>query len=134
MLPEPTPIFLRLPLGAQLAQSYGAEGRAALEQLALVLDAALPSVLAVKRYGLFGTRPLKELKLPLGEYLFLLEVPQSAAAAVRAVRQRVVRGVAVKSEEMAMAEWLEALGSALEAHAATNDQARNALDKWLGTG
>ena len=51
-----------------------------------------------------------------------------------AMRKRLVRGVALKSEQMQLPEWIDALGAAIEERATTSQRARDALSKLTGGG
>lgn len=48
-----------------------------------------------------------------------------------AKRTRVVRGIALKTEELPVAAWLEEVGLALEVEAHSNQAAHEALSKWV---
>ncbi|HEX8463427.1 MAG TPA: hypothetical protein VF627_02320 [Abditibacterium sp.] len=100
--------WLQIGVAAQLSRSYGADERDFLETLALLLQNALPDAIEIERGGAFWAkvRPVKSLKIQLGDNLFAL---QSGAGPLRAQITRRVRGVAIKTEVVAQVESFERL-------------------------
>jgi hypothetical protein len=101
-----------------------------LEALAVRLEGALPSVVEVKRSsGLFGrTRRVRSVALTLGEDRFSVAAQGSGLLAERA---RVVRGIALKRDELALARWIDELARVLAEHAAEAAANRAALERLL---
>jgi hypothetical protein len=101
------------------------------EVLAEKLQQALPrGAVVVRRAGLLpaGRRPLAELSVELGGQRFL--------AARRAGRfehriARTVRGIALKTEEVAFPAWLDGLSRAVWELAQTSEETRRALERFL---
>ena len=117
---------------AFLAKSYGEDERDFLESAALMLERALPDATQIERGGAFWAkiRPVKNLKVTLGEHEFALE--KVGAAPLEARIKRSVRGVALKTETVPVAMWIERLSAALSERAAQSQAAREALEAWLG--
>ena len=125
---------LKVGVAAKLAGYYGSAGRDLLSPLAQLFTDALGSRAEVKMAGGFlSKKVIRGLVLHLGEWSYTLEDaggdPRSGPLVAR--RSRVVRGIAVKSEDIAVALWLEEVGLALEVEAATNQTAHEALSKWV---
>jgi hypothetical protein len=102
-----------------------------LNALAEKLGGALPQQCAVERRGgLFAReKPISRVSVELGEYRYVIE--RANHGALRAARTKVVRGIALKTDEMPVDEWIEALSRDLAQYAARNAQARLALERLL---
>lgn len=102
-----------------------------LEVLARKLEAALPGAASVRRAtGLFRhDHPVREIELNLGEWQFRLVA--RGGGAPQAERAHTVRGIALKSEELPVEEWLDALLEALRAHAQSSAAASESLHRLL---
>lgn len=118
-------------LSAAALRGDSAEVARAFPVLAEKLAAALPSCAEIERRGgVFGRGgKVVAVEVRLGTERFRLE--HDGGAAVRATRQREVGGVAIKREELGLAEWLQALTGELEELAGRNAEARAALDALL---
>ena len=121
---------MQIGVAAYLAKSYGEDERDFLESAALMLERALPDATQVERGGAFWskTRPVKTLRVTLGEHEFALDAGEAPLAATVA---RSVRGITLKTEAVAMADWIARLSAALDERAAQSRHAREALESWL---
>src|SRR5438477_10374790 len=122
--------WLKLGVAAAFARQYAAEGRGFLESLAKKLGALLPEETEVKRGGLFGSGPVRLVRIRLGDARYALEDP--GRGPLRATRTRVVRGIALKTEEIPVEQWVSDLGDRLEEHARTSAAAHAALARLMG--
>ncbi len=122
---------LQIGVAAYLAKSYGEDERDFLESAALMLERALPQATLVERGGAFWSKihPVKNLKVTLGEYEWML-INQPHAPLEAQIR-RSVRGVALKTESVTMADWIARLSAALSERAEQSHAAREALEAWL---
>lgn len=102
-----------------------------LNALADKLGGALPQQCAVERRGgLFAReKPIARVSVELGEYRYMIE--RASHGGLRAARTKVVRGIALKTEELPVDEWIETLSQELAQYAARNTQARLALERLL---
>lgn len=101
------------------------------EVLAVKLAGALgPDAVTVRRKGLRWQkeRPLAALEVNLGD---LRLVAEQAGAAMQYRVVKLVRGIALKSEEVSLEAWLEALTRGLWQHAQASEQAQAALERFL---
>ena len=99
------------------------------ELLARKLADAFPGRVELQRKGLPGRgRPVRHLALTLGETRFELA---SDGGTVTARRRRLVRGVALATEELPLDRWLDELAAALLAEARRSEQDRLALERLL---
>ncbi len=116
----------------QVAASLRADARdlaTFLEVLAQKLEGALPGGVQVDRAGGFRKpKRVARIRCDLGDERFQLA---PAAAGLEAVRTRVVRGIALKSEVMPLDAWIDALSQALAQSAATNAAASTALGRLV---
>lgn len=122
--------WLKIGVAAQLSRSFGEDERDFLETLALLLQTALPDATTIERGGAFWAkvRPVKSLTVELSEESFLL---QSEAGPLKSQITRRVRGVAIKTEEVRVEEWIHRLSDCLSQRAAQSRAAREALEKWI---
>ena len=101
-----------------------------LEVLATKLGGALPTRTDVEREShLFAReKPVKMISITLGEYRYQIGHTRGV---LMAQRTRVVRGIALKTEPLAMDEWLDALSEGLMQLAQQSAQDRAALQRML---
>lgn len=101
-----------------------------LEALAARLEGALPGQVEVQRKGgLFGGgKRVRRVDVRLGEGHYELE---GVHGAVVARRRRVVRGIALKSEELSVDAWIDALSADLLTLAQSSERGRLALERLL---
>ena len=124
---------LQLGVAAYLAKSYGDDERDFLESAALMLERALPEATRIERGGAFWSkiRPVKTLSVTLDDLEFTLANRQVRAPLEAQIR-RSVRGVALKTDTVTMADWIARLSASLSERAAQSQAAREALEAWLG--
>lgn len=104
--------------------------RSALETLAKMLEAAVPERITVNRRGWFLSkeRPISELSVKFDEFQYQLLVESGC---VTARSMKLVRGVALKTNELSIEECIQAVLQELSALAARNASARAALEEFL---
>jgi hypothetical protein len=117
-------------LAAALRANAGDMG-AFLEGLAAKLGGALPHRVRIERGGGFlsHTHPVHRLAVDLGEWAYLIEAQSSGA--LNAARTHTVRGIALKSESLALDEWIDALSAELAALAQRDAREHAALQRLL---
>ena len=101
------------------------------ETLATKLEVSFPRRVTIERKGsrfVPGARPVRRISLPLGDSTYELE---HDAGRVACSRRAVVRGIALRTEELPLGDWIDALSAALVAEAGSSDAARAALEKLL---
>jgi hypothetical protein len=125
---------LRIGVAANLAHYYAKAGRDLLSPLAKLFTEALGDRVEVKMTGGFlAKKSICGLALTLGEWSYILEDaggdPKSGPLVAK--RIRIVRGIALKTDELTIADWLEEVGLALEVEAQNNQKTHEALSKWV---
>ena len=119
--------------GASLAAGLGREASGDRELfLSLLVESLAPALgerLKVERAGGWFRRdgPIRRVRVELEEEQYALEVGRSGA--LRATRCRIVRGIALKTDELAVEAWLQLLGEALAEYARTHREAMEALKR-----
>jgi hypothetical protein len=106
------------------------EASDALEGLARRFELALPAQTEVERKGkLFSSeKPVQRVTVRLDDRHYMLERQR---AGVAASIQKVVRGVALRTDEVSLDAWLTTLAEDLNALAATSEKAREALGRFV---
>jgi hypothetical protein len=101
-----------------------------LEALAARLEGALPGQVDVQRKGgLFGGgKRVRRIAVRLGDSHYEIEGDGGPPVARR---RNVVRGIALKTEELPVDAWIEALSADLLALAQTSERGRAALERLL---
>jgi len=123
--------WLKFGVAAALSKQYGADQRSFLELLASMLVAALPGDVDItRRGGLFARKTVGALTVTLGENRYGLTDP--GRGNLQATRTRVVRGIALKTEELPIQDWVAELGAFLDERARTSAAAREALSRLVG--
>jgi hypothetical protein len=89
---------------------------------------ALPDRVEVERSGFLGRSKPKAVSVALGDNRYEAE---RHGHAVTCRRRTVVRGIALKSEELGVDAWISALSADLLAAARESERARIALDALL---
>ena len=121
--------WARLGVSAALGREYAADGRAFLPFLVQLLEGAMPQETQVRTQGFFK-KSVVGVSVDLGGTRYAVE--DSGRGALAAMRTQVVRGIALKTEPIAIPELLAELEAALEARAAENAGSRAALARMLG--
>jgi hypothetical protein len=119
-----------LDLLAASLRADASDTAAFLEALAARLEGALPRQVEVERKGgLFGGgKRVRRIAVRLADRHYELE---GARGALTARRRTVVRGIALKSEELGVDAWIEALSADLVALAQSSERGRLALERLL---
>lgn len=117
-------------LAASLRADAG-DTRAFLEALAAKLGGALPHRVRVERGGgLFShAHPVRQITVNLGDWQYLVNAAPDGT--LEAARTHAVRGIALKSELVALDQWIEDLSAELAALAQASLQDRMALQRLL---
>ena len=101
-----------------------------LEALASKLEAAFPSQVSVERKGrLFGgSKRVRRIEVRLGDTHYEIE---GDAGVLSARRRSVVRGIALKSEDLEVEAWIDGLSGDLLVLAERSERGRLALERLL---
>ena len=116
------------------AAGLRADGRdlsAGVDVLAVKLESALPSQCRVERRSksLFNREKVVEsIEVRLGDARYALRHQRGR---IDASRDREVRGVVIKREELGLADWVAALEADLREQAQTSAAAREALERLV---
>ncbi len=104
--------------------------KAFLEALAVKLEGALPDSAKVRRGGgrFGGAKRVEQIDVHLGNDAYELEQRDGR---LDCRRRTVVRGIALKNDELSVDEWIDAVSRALVAEAAESERARLALERLL---
>lgn len=123
--------WFKFGVAAMLSKQYAADQRMFLEQLAQMLERALPQETElIRKGGLFSKKTLQQVVVLLGPDRYMLEDP--GRGPLIATRTHIVRGIALKTEEIPVETWLADLGAALDERARTSQAAREALARMIG--
>ena len=119
-----------LDLLAASLRADASDTAAFLEALATRLETALPGQVEVQRKGgLFGGgKRVRRIAVRLADRHYEIEGEHGALVARR---RSVVRGIALKSEELGVDAWIESLSADLLALAQRSEQGRLALERLL---
>ncbi len=125
--PVAPPVALEAIIGK--LQGHGDDLPAFLEGLANRLGAALPdSVEVEKRGGLFSKAHVAKVQARLADYQYTVELDGKH---LKARRVHTVRGIALKSQELTLAELIDALAAELYELAQQGEAAKGALHRFL---
>jgi hypothetical protein len=114
-----------------LAASLRADARdldAFVEALAVKLEGAFPERVHVERGSRLNGRRVKQVAVELGGDHYELE---RDGAHIACRRRNVVRGIALKNEELELDGWIAELSRALVDEAQRSERARVALERLL---
>ena len=102
-----------------------------LQVLAVKLEDALPGQVHVQRHGgLFShDKSVAKVAVDLGEHQY--SISAGGRGQLQAQRQRVVRGIVLKSEDLSVDDWIRALVVELGQKAESSSQGRAALERLL---
>ena len=102
-----------------------------LEVLAAKLAGALPSGVGVEHEGgLLSKKRVKRVQVQLGEHRYELA---RAHGGLEGRHSHSVRGITLKTEVLAIEDWIAALAHHLAEHARSSEQAREALGRLLNS-
>jgi hypothetical protein len=100
-----------------------------LEVLAAKFAAALPSAVTVEHEGgILSRKRVKRLQVQLGEHRYELA---RAGSGLEGRRSHSVRGITLKTEVLAIEDWIIALAQHLAEQARGSEKSREALDRLL---
>jgi hypothetical protein len=123
---------LELDLAAAELRADAGELHLLVSTLALRLDEALPRLVTVRRRRVGGFRSketeITDIVLTLGEQVFEL---RREPAGFACSANKVVRGITLKREQLALHEWIEAVVAAVAALATITEQARIELERLV---
>jgi hypothetical protein len=121
-----------LDLPAAALRADGAELAMSVDVLAAKLEQTLPQITAVERRKVGGfrskRREVQRIALPLGEEQFeLRRTPQG----FQCTRHKVVRGITLSREELAMSDWIAEVLAGVTRSAEVSERDRLALEATL---
>jgi hypothetical protein len=102
--------------------------RVYVEELARKLDQSFPGRCTIRRSGLLGKGPVRAITVAVGDSRYEIEHRDGS---VVARRTSVVRGIALKSEEIGLDEWIDSLASHVVEEADRSERGRLALENLL---
>jgi hypothetical protein len=107
-----------------------ADVRTFVEALAAKLEGALGARVRVERKGgiLGGAKRVRRVTAELGDDAYELEHDDGRVACRR---RTVVRGIALKNEELTLEQWIDAVSRRLVEEAQTTERGRVALERLL---
>jgi len=118
-----------LDLAAASGRVDRTDTQAMLDALAVRLEEALPGAASVKRRRVGGFRSkrteVERIAVDLGELRFELN---RSGAAIACMRAKVVRGIALKRDELPIQEWVGELVGEVVRNAQLSEQTRIALE------
>jgi len=124
---EPEPSGFEL-LAASL-RADASDLRAFVEALATKLELSFPERTRVERSGrVLGSKHVRMVSVELGDGRYELE---HSDGAVTTRRCTVVRGISLKSEDLGLDEWIDAMSAQLVAEAERSERGRAALERLL---
>jgi hypothetical protein len=98
------------------------------EELAVMLREGFAEQTEIKTSGIFS-KHISEIVVTLEQHVYRLVIHGNHATAHRT---RNVHGIKLKDEKLALPQWLDDLSGELSAIAAENQQAKDALSKFVG--
>jgi hypothetical protein len=102
--------------------------RVYVESLAKKLEQSFPGRCRVQRGGLLGHGGVRQVGVAIGESRYELTHDRGVLSARRS---SVVRGISLKSEELSLGEWIDALAAEVVAEAERSEQGRLAVERLL---
>jgi len=122
---------LRMEMFAASLRADNTDVKAFLEALAVKLEGALPGLTTITRQGGMFARehPVKEISVSLGEYQY--RIGRDRQGPLVGQRAKIVRGIVLKTEQLAVDQWIDELSEGLVQLAGQSTQARSALERFL---
>jgi hypothetical protein len=119
-----------LDLVAASLRADAADLDAFVEALAVRLEGALPGQVEVERKGglLGGNKRVRRIAVSLGDQRYEAEVDRGR---VTCRRRSVVRGIALKTQELDLDAWIDALSRDLVEEGERSERGRQALSRLL---
>ena len=123
--------LIQLGVAASLGRKYAEDQREFVIDLASTLESAMPEHVVVERKGgLFGGERITGLQAQFGSLVYILGVP--AKGPLQPALAKVVRGIKLKTDPLAMEDWLALLSEEIYTYAQNNLKARDALKRLIG--
>ena len=116
-------------LVAASLRADSADLRVFVESLAAKLDQSFPGRCRVRRAGMLGKGSVRQISVELGDGRYELTHDDGR---ISARRSSVVRGIALKSDELGLDEWIDSLAAEVVAEADRSERGRLALEKLVG--
>jgi hypothetical protein len=135
-LTDPTDA-LELSIAAAMARQYETDARSFVRSLADLIESALPGEATIQRAGLFGgdKRPIRKLEIDFVDddtgHSTRYAIEDSGKGPLTATQTKVVRGIALKTENIPFGNLIVAVGRGIARRAANNKATRNALASLL---
>jgi hypothetical protein len=104
------------------------DSRVFVEALAKKLEQSFPGRCRVRRSGLLGKGSVREISVQVGDNRYDLAYDKGAVSTRRA---SVVRGISLKTEELGLDEWIDALAAQVVAEAGKSERDRLALERLM---
>ena len=117
---------------ASSLRADAADTRSLVEALAAKLERALPAETRVERKAtrfLSGQKRVARVEVSLGDLGYAIRIEGDRA---QTKRTRSSGGIVIKSEELSLDAWIEALAADLRAEAQRSESTRLALERLLG--
>ncbi|MCW2983378.1 MAG: hypothetical protein JWR63_948 [Conexibacter sp.] len=115
-------------LVASALRADAADVDAFFDVLAGKLEQVLPGQVEIERGGLLGRGAPKAVAVTLGDQVYEARRERRGVACRR---RTIVRGIALKSEELDLGAWIDGLSAGLVDEAARSERARVALEGLL---
>ena len=122
--------YSTLGVAGALSQMYRQDTHGFLPLIAAFLEGALPAETRIERAGgLFQkVKPISCVTTAIGDQIYVIAEHRGTLAARR---EKIVRGIRLKSEELPIHEWLESLSADVVARAASDEAAMAAMRRIL---
>lgn len=120
--------WVRVGVAAAMSKTREGDLPGYLDQVASFLEQLMPAGVKRKTVGLFK-KSLSGIEIEFPDERMGLEL---AMGTLRGSYTKVSRGIALKTEEVTVAEWIELLTSALEDRAGRDEESREGLRRLLG--
>jgi hypothetical protein len=118
-----------LEISTALLEQYRNEGKEFLGYLAELLTRTMPNAVSIQRQGLFK-KTLQGISVTFREGNLALRL--SPTLELEATFTRVVRGIALKTDDLNLEEWIALLSDEIEKSVRMGETSRNSLAKLLG--
>jgi hypothetical protein len=123
---------LKFSVSAALSRQYADDQRGFLNTVAVMMELAMPGATEIEhRGGWFSRKTIGKLTVRIGESRYSLE--DSGQGPLKAHRLHIVRGIALKTDELYVEDWIAEVGEALNEQLRHNASAREALAKFTGS-
>ena len=122
---------MRTELFAASLRADKADLKTFLDALAIKLEGSLPDYTRVTRQRSFFSheRSVKDIVVSLGEYQY--RIGREKQGFLISVREHVVRGIVLKTEQTTVDQWIDELSEALAQLASHSSQSCAALERFL---